>query len=245
MIAVSRRLGCEAVVDVGSTAEALPHTRMPTVTGSTTNRDLARRLGLAAPSYQGVTGLVGVLHAELDRAGVPSISLRVGIPHYLVNAEHPTAVAALQTHIGHVVGMPVAADHRDDIDRWRQLHDEVVEGDPQLGPTCACSSRSTTAAPRKIPSADDLGAEFERFLRTQRDDETRRPDPRRTSGSVCFRRPVRRTEQTVRGRPSAGDALDAQDALEAGVGDPRHGLPRLALAVGDEEVDLHDSSRSR
>jgi hypothetical protein len=172
MIAVSRRLGCEAVLTVGSSAEALPHTRMPTVTGSTTNHDLARRLGLAAPSYQGVTGLVGVLHAELDRAGVPSISLRVGIPHYLVNAEHPTAVAALQAHIGHVVGITVATDHRDDIDRWRQLHDEVVDGDPQLASYVRALEREfDRRAEEAIPSADDLGAEFERFLRTQRDDD--------------------------------------------------------------------------
>jgi hypothetical protein len=172
VIAVSRRLGCEAVLTVGSTADALPHTRMPTVTGSTTNDELAKRLGLAAPSYQGVTGLVGVLHAELEHAGIPSISLRVGIPHYLVNAEHPTAVAVLQTHIGHVVGITVATDHRDDIDRWRQLHDEVVEGDPQLGLYVRMLEQEyDRRAEEAIPSADDLGAEFEQFLRAHRDDE--------------------------------------------------------------------------
>ena len=171
VIAVSRRLGCEALLTVGSTAEALPHTRMPMVTGSTTNRDLARRLGLASPSYQGVTGLVGVLHAELERADIASISLRVGIPHYLVNAEHPTAVAVLQSHIGHVVGMTIAADHRDDIDRWRQLHDEVVDGDPQLGIYVRMLEQEyDRRAEDAIPSADDLGAQFERFLRTQRDE---------------------------------------------------------------------------
>lgn len=172
VIVVSRRLGCEAVLTVGSSAEALPHTRMPTVTGSTTDRDLAKRLGLAAPSYQGVTGLVGVLHAELEHAGIPSISLRVGIPHYLVNAEHPTAVAMLQTHIGHVVGTTIATDHRDDIGRWRQLHDEVVEGDPQLGVYVRMLEQEyDRRAEEAIPSADVLGAEFERFLRTQGDDE--------------------------------------------------------------------------
>jgi hypothetical protein len=148
---------------------------MPTVTGSTTNDELAKRLGLAAPSYQGVTGLVGVLHAELEHAGIPSISLRVGIPHYLVNAEHPTAVAVLQAHIGHVVGINVATDHRDDIDRWRQLHDEVVEGDPQLGLYVRMLEQEyDRRAEEAIPSADDLGAEFEQFLRAHRDDD--RPD---------------------------------------------------------------------
>jgi PAC2 family protein len=177
VIAVSRRLGCEAVLTVGSSAEAVPHTRMPTVTGSTSNPDLASRLGLAAPTYQGVTGLVGVLHAELERVGVPSISLRVGIPHYLINAEHPTAVAVLQTHISHVVGITVGTDHRDDIGRWRKLHDEVVEGDPQLGLYVRMLEQEyDRRAEEAIPSADDLGAEFERFLRTQHHDEGENPD---------------------------------------------------------------------
>ena len=203
VIAVSRRLGCEAVLTVGSSAEAVPHTRMPTVTGSTTNGELAKRFGLAAPSYQGVTGLVGVLHAELDRAGVPSISLRVGIPHYLVNAEHPNAVAALQAHIGHVVGITVAADHRDDIDRWRQLHDEVVDDDPQLGSTCAMLEQEyDRRAEEAIPSADVLGAEFERFLRTQSGDETPDdPDPRRVTAQPpvlsASNEATRRMTQTV------------------------------------------------
>ena len=50
---VARTLGCEAVVTVGSGAEAVPHTRTPLVTGSTTDADLARRLGIGQPTYQG------------------------------------------------------------------------------------------------------------------------------------------------------------------------------------------------
>ena len=59
------------------------------VVGSTADAELARRLGLSAPSYQGVTGLIGVLHVELERAGVPTISLRVGVPHYLGHTRAP------------------------------------------------------------------------------------------------------------------------------------------------------------
>ena len=135
-------------------------------------------------------------------AGIPSISLRVGIPHYLVNAEHPTAVAVLQTHIGHVVGITVATDHRDDIDRWRQLHDEVVEGDPQLGIYVRMLEQEyDRRAEEAIPSADDLGAEFERFLRTQRDDED--PDdpdaPGRLAVLSASDGPWLHLKQTVRG----------------------------------------------
>jgi hypothetical protein len=75
------------VVTVGAAAEAIPHTRPPHVVGSSTNDGLVRALGLsAARQYQGITGLVGVLQERLDRAGIPAVSLRVGVPHYLGNA---------------------------------------------------------------------------------------------------------------------------------------------------------------
>lgn len=169
--AVSERLGCEAVVTVGSAAEAVPHTRTPLVTGSTTTADLARRLGLSAPTYQGMTGLAGVLQAQLETHDIPAISLRVAIPHYLINAEHPQAVAALQAHLAHVLGVPVGDDMSEEIVRWRSLHDEVVENDSQLEMYLKMLEQDyDRRAEAAIPSADDLGDLFEQFLRDQRPD---------------------------------------------------------------------------
>ncbi len=165
--------GCEAVVTVGSNAEAVPHTRTPHVTGSTTDADLARRLGIGQPTYQGVTGVVGVLQTDLADAGIPSVSLRVGVPHYLMNAEHPLAVAALQAHLAHVLNVPVPPDDGElaaDIARWRSLHDEVVAGDVQLQMYVRMLEHDhDRKAEASIPSADDLGDQFEQFLREQRD----------------------------------------------------------------------------
>lgn len=169
---VAERFGCEAVVTVGAAAEAVPHTRVPLVTGSTTTAELASRLGLSAPSYQGVTGVVGVLQAELESAGIPAVSLRVGIPHYLMNAEHPQAVVALHQHLGHVLGVEIDHDLHDEVTRWRSLHDEVVEHDEQLARYVEMLEREhDRRAEASIPTADDLGEAFERFLRDQRDDD--------------------------------------------------------------------------
>jgi len=168
---VAEALGCEAVVTVGSGAEAIPHTRTPPVTGSTSSPELARRLGLIAPSYQGVTGVVGVLQAELEGLEVPSISLRVGIPHYLMNAEHPQAVSALVRHVSHVLDVPNTIDLSDQIDGWRDVHDEIVANDEQLKMYVRMLEADfDRRAEAQIPTADDLGAEFEEFLRDQRDD---------------------------------------------------------------------------
>jgi hypothetical protein len=169
---VVERANCEAVVTVGATADAVPHTRMPTVVGSTASPALARRLGLSAPTYQGITGVIGVLHAELERAGVPTISLRVGVPHYLSHAEHPLAVSALIRHLAHVLGLPLSVDIHDQIERWSALHDEAVAEDDQLRAYVRMLEASYDRRTEEtLTAADDVAARFEDFLRDERERE--------------------------------------------------------------------------
>jgi hypothetical protein len=171
IITVAVAMGCEAVVTVGASAEAIPHTRTPPVTGSTATPDLAARLGLSQPSYQGITGVAGVLNAELEARNIPSISLRVGIPHYLMNAEHPLAVSALARHLSHVLDVPTTTDLGEQVDSWRDVHDEIIAHDDQLRMYVRMlEAEFDRRAEAQIPTADDLGDQFENFLRNQRDE---------------------------------------------------------------------------
>jgi hypothetical protein len=173
VLEVAKLSKCEVVVTVGAVADTIPHTRPPLVVGSSTNRDLLTALGLSPPRYQGITGLVGVLQERLDRAAIPAISLRVGVPHYLGNAEHPQSSIALLQHLHHVLGVPVrTARLAAEAARRRVLHDEAVADDDQASAYVAMLEREYDQhSEAAIPTADDLAAEFERFLREQRDDE--------------------------------------------------------------------------
>ena len=66
------------------------------------------RLGLSQPSYQGITGVAGVLNAELEARDIPSISLRVGIPHYLDERRAPDGRRSSRRHLGHVLDVPTS-----------------------------------------------------------------------------------------------------------------------------------------
>jgi proteasome assembly chaperone (PAC2) family protein len=173
VLEVAKLSKCEVVVTVGAVADTIPHTRAPLVVGSTTNTDLLTALGLSPPRYQGITGLVGVLQERLDRAGIPAVSLRVGVPHYLGNAQHPQSSIALLQHLHHVLGVPVhTARLSAEAARRRVLHDEAVAEDEQASAYVSMLEREyDQRAEEAIPSGDDLAAEFERFLRDQRDDE--------------------------------------------------------------------------
>lgn len=169
IVEVAQGLGCTLVISLGAAAEQVPHTRVPLVVGSTTNDDLAARLALSRPQYQGPTGVAGVLLDELDRAGLTSVSLRVGVPHYLMHAQHPKSAAALLQHLQHVLGIPT--DHlnlQSEISRWQELHDAAINSDAQTsGYVEMLERRYDQIVERTIPSGDDLAAELEEFLRGQ------------------------------------------------------------------------------
>ncbi|MFM7684516.1 MAG: PAC2 family protein [Actinomycetota bacterium] len=173
IIRVASELRCEMVVTLGAAPEAVPHTRRPVVVGSSTNDGLVKALGLSRPQYQGVTGLVGVLQQRLEAAGLPAVSLRVGVPHYLGNAKHPMASASLLAHLEHVLGVPTGhARLTDDAARWATVHDEAVADDGNAAAYVRMLEHEyDRRAEASIPGADDLAAELERFLREQRPDD--------------------------------------------------------------------------
>ncbi len=166
---MATRLGCDVVVTLGASADAMPHSRVPPVVGSSTNDQLIRRLALSRPQYEGMTGVIGVLQERLEKLEIPAISLRVGVPHYLGNAQHPKSSGALLRHLEHVLG--VATDHAQlapDIERWQSLHDEAVAEDPQASAYVRMLERQFDhKAEASLPSADDLAAQFEAFLKEQ------------------------------------------------------------------------------
>jgi proteasome assembly chaperone (PAC2) family protein len=169
IVEAAQQLKCSVVVTVGAAAEGVPHTRSPQVFGSTTNGALARRLGLSRPQYQGPTGVVGVIQERLDREGLTGVALRVGVPHYLSNAQHPKSSAALLRHLEHVLGVPTSHGMMyEEIQRWEELHDAAVDGDQQTEHYVKMLEeeydRRTEAS---VPTGDDLAAEFERFLREE------------------------------------------------------------------------------
>ena len=89
LVEVVQQTGAESVVTLGAMAGMAAHTRALGVIARTTNLHLAERLGLDRPSYQGPTGLIGVLHHVLDQSNIPVISLRVSVPHYVPDTPNP------------------------------------------------------------------------------------------------------------------------------------------------------------
>lgn len=172
IITCAKQLRCAAVVTVGAMLDAVPHTRTPAVTGSTTSNALARTMGLSRPQYEGPTGVAGVLQERLERERIPAVSLRVGVPHYLASSEHPKSSAALLRHLERVLGIPTQhAGLYEEIQRWSELHEAAVDEDEQTSEYVQMLEREYDRRNDSVlPTADDLGDAFEQFLRDQEEE---------------------------------------------------------------------------
>jgi proteasome assembly chaperone (PAC2) family protein len=169
VVAAATTFGCELVVTLGAAAAAVPHTRRPRVVGSSTTDGLVRRLGLSRPTYEGMTGLIGVLLEALDRAGLPAVSLRVPVPHYALGTPHPQAVQALLLHVEHVTGAPTGhAQLDDEVALHRRRIDAAAADDDTVRHYVEnLEQRYDAEVAQSLPSGDELAAQLERFLREQ------------------------------------------------------------------------------
>lgn len=172
VVEVARRSHCEMVVTVGALIAMVPHTRPFAVTGSAVHPELARRLNLSAPTYQGPTSLIGVLNERLERANIPVISLRVSVPHYVPGPPNPKATRALLRRLQHTTGVETSYEELDrDVSDWSERVDQAVASDDESQAYVSRLERQVDSDEETLPSGDDLAAELEAFLRDQHPDE--------------------------------------------------------------------------
>jgi proteasome assembly chaperone (PAC2) family protein len=167
-------LNTQLVVTLGALLADVPHTRPVSVTGLSSDPALVSRLGLAPSSYEGPTGIVGILHAACQQAGLPSASLWAAVPHYIAATPNPKAALALVRKLEGLVG--VAVDGSDletaaaDYDRQVNV---AVQSDPDVQ---AFVERLEQAAveesddePTSLPSGETIARDLQRFLRQRGD----------------------------------------------------------------------------
>ena len=65
------------------------------------------KLGLVPSTYEGPTGIVGVLSVTLTRAGMQVLMLWSAIPHYVSHRYCPKATLALLTALEELLGVDV------------------------------------------------------------------------------------------------------------------------------------------
>ena len=171
VVDLAEALGVQMVVLLGALLADVPHSRPVSVTAHATDPALVQRLSLQAPTYEGPTGIIGVLHAACADAGLPSASLWAAVPHYVAVAPNPKGALALLRRLESLVGVTVDATELEDAagDYERQVS-RAVELDPDVQAFVerlerAADEENARPDPGSLPSGDVLAREFQRFLR--------------------------------------------------------------------------------
>jgi len=169
VVDLAEALGVQLVVTMGALLADIPHTLPVVVSGLASDPSLVERVGLVGTSYEGPTGIVGVLHQAAADAGIPAASLWASVPHYVAAAPNPKAALALVRRLERLVGVSVDAGalEQDSADYERQVG-LAVQSDPDVQAFVERLERSAEAQPAdapEIPSGDLLASEFQRFLR--------------------------------------------------------------------------------
>lgn len=163
LLSMVRSVQPELVVLMGSMLTDAPHTRPVPITGTTASKELADDLGLEVSDYEGPTGIIGVLAAECDSAGIPVVSLWASVPHYVAEPPNPKATLALLTQLEDILNLPIDfGDLGEQADEWVNQVNELVSEDPDITSyIAALEERRDEAA----PNGETIAAEFERYLR--------------------------------------------------------------------------------
>ena len=158
--------GATMVCTLGALLTDVPHSRPTQVYGGTDDAALARRLDLSPSTYEGPTGIVGVLAAGLRDRGVSTASFWASVPAYVSNVPSPKAALALVERLCQVLEVDVP---RTDLEiaaaaYVRQVTELVAEDD---GTMEYVEQLEADFDEETADDPDSLVAEVEDFLRNQ------------------------------------------------------------------------------
>jgi predicted ATP-grasp superfamily ATP-dependent carboligase len=170
MVDLAEALGVQMVVTLGALLADVPHTRPVTITCHASDPSLVKRLGMQSSSYEGPTGIVGVLHSACAGAGLPSASLWAGVPHYVAAATNPKAALALLRRVEALIGVSVdVSDLESAAAAYERQVELAVRSDPDIQAFVErleqAAESEEESSPENVPSGDTLAREFQRFLR--------------------------------------------------------------------------------
>lgn len=181
-IELAQSFDVRLVVGLGAYPATVPHTRPATLSVTAATPDLAAASGLLRGTLDVPAGVQAVIERRCDELGIPALGLWAQVPHYVSGdpLPYPAGSLALLRQLERTAGLTLPLGNLvAEAEETRQRLDAAVQGNTEhLAMLRALEARHdemvasagmATEVDGEIPSADELAAEVEQFLRDQAD----------------------------------------------------------------------------
>jgi hypothetical protein len=177
VVLIIKDMGVRLSIGLNAIPMRVPHTRPAGVTAHATRTELISGYEPWLQRVQVPGSAANLLEYRLGQQGLDAMGFAVHVPHYLAQAEYQPAAETLLTSISKATGLLLPAEAlresgelvRADIDRQVAASPEAAELVAGLEQQYDAFLRGRTATnllaeAGPLPTAEELGAELERFL---------------------------------------------------------------------------------
>lgn len=168
------RLDIRLVVSVQGIPMAVPHTRPITLTAHATDPALVSGFRSWIDRVEVPASFSGLLEYRLGQRDRKAMGLAAHVPHYLSQAAFPEAALALTRSLSQTTGLAVPLDPLEQASATNMSDiAQEVAGSTEVQELVGSLEQQFDAIQAEdkpiVPSADEIAAEFERFLAEQDD----------------------------------------------------------------------------
>ena len=181
---LAQLLGVSLMVTANGIPMAVPHTRPIGMTRFSSNQTLLTDNEPLFSNVQVPSSLESLMHLRLTESGFDTAGFAIHVPHYLTQVDYGDAAMAALDAICGLTGLAIPSQelaalaglHRADITKQIEDNDEVsdvIHGlEKQYDSFTEGRRRRSLLAKEmsSLPSAEEIGAELEQFLRTSHDE---------------------------------------------------------------------------
>ncbi len=170
------RFGVRLTVSAHGIPMAVPHTRPVTLTAHATDKSLVQGYRSWIDRVEVPASFAGLLEFRLGQRERKAMGFAAHVPHYLAQASFPEATLTLTRSLNRATGLalPLEPLEKAAAANLADIASEVV-GSSEVQELVSSLEQQydtlTAESTERVPSAEEIAAEFERFLAEREKDE--------------------------------------------------------------------------
>ena len=128
--------------------------------------DVRAKFAIERSTYEGPVGILSVIAAAAEEAGIPTLSIWASVPHYVHNAPAPKATLAMIQKLEDLAEVVVPrGDLVEESTAWEDGINALAEDDEDMATYIAQLERARDTVDSPEASGEAIAEEFERYLR--------------------------------------------------------------------------------